>query len=378
MSGRIHIGKRDLSCPQLKVHGKKMKNSDKEKYLGDQITKLGNLKATIEGRVAKGYGIVSEIKTLLDEIPLGIYRVEMGLKLRQAMLINGLLYNSEAWHSVSKDDIKQLEKIDEVLLRSLLGSHQKTPLEFLYLETGSLPITYILSIRRMMYLKVVMMREDEELTKRILKEQEKSPSPGDFIEHVKEDFDKIGLTFSESFITQTAIKTYKNIIKRHTRIKAFSDLVKTQKSHSKVQKIEYSSFKCQEYLSSGMFKNEEISILSSLRSHTVRTVRYNFKNLYKNNLNCPLKCWEDGNEPNCDTQEHILSCKRISERVPLNPTVARNKVKYDDIYGNLHEQKEVISVFKQRIQTRNEMIEQQLTSEPITLDPSILLCSVNT
>ena len=73
-----------------------------------------------------------------------------------------------------------------------------------------------------------------------------------------------------------------------------------------------------------------------------------------------------------------MSCKRISERVPLNPTVARNKVKYDDIYGNLHEQKEVISVFKQRIQTRNEMIEQQLTSEPITLDPSILLCSVNT
>ena len=58
------------------------------------------------------------------------------------MLINGLLYNSEAWHSVSKDDIKQLEKIDEVLLRSLLGSHQKTPLEFFYLETGSLPIKY--------------------------------------------------------------------------------------------------------------------------------------------------------------------------------------------------------------------------------------------
>ena len=40
-----------------------------------------------------------------------------------------------------------------------------------------------------MYLKIEMMREDEELTKRILKEQEKSPSPGDFIEHVKDRFD---------------------------------------------------------------------------------------------------------------------------------------------------------------------------------------------
>ena len=61
----------------------------------------------------------------------------------------------------------------------------------------------------MMYLKLVMMREDEELTKRILKEQDKSPSPGDFKEHVKEDFEKIGLIFSESFITQTAIITPK-------------------------------------------------------------------------------------------------------------------------------------------------------------------------
>ena len=62
--GKIHIGKREMCCPQLKVHGKKMKNSEKEKYLGDQITKFGNIKATIEDRVAKGYGIVSEIKTL--------------------------------------------------------------------------------------------------------------------------------------------------------------------------------------------------------------------------------------------------------------------------------------------------------------------------
>ena len=45
--GKIHIGKRGMSCPQLKVHGKNMKNSEKEKYLGDQITKLGNIKATI-------------------------------------------------------------------------------------------------------------------------------------------------------------------------------------------------------------------------------------------------------------------------------------------------------------------------------------------
>ena len=107
---KIHIGKRNMNCHKLKVHDKIMKDSNQERYLGDQIRNDAKVKATIDDRVGKGYGIVTEINTILEEIPLGKYRVEIGLKLREAMLINGLLFNSEAWHSVEKDDIKRLEK----------------------------------------------------------------------------------------------------------------------------------------------------------------------------------------------------------------------------------------------------------------------------
>ena len=71
-------------------------------------------KATILDRVSKGHGIIREINAILEEIPLGKYRVDIGLKLRQAMLINGILFNSEAWHGVDKN----LEKINEMLLGS--------------------------------------------------------------------------------------------------------------------------------------------------------------------------------------------------------------------------------------------------------------------
>ena len=370
---KIHIGKASFNCPQLKVHGAIMKESEQEKYLGDQICKASNIKATINDRVTKGYGIVSEINAILDEIPLGIYRVEIGLKLRQAMLVNGLLYNSEVWHSVSKDDTKKLEKIDEVLLRSLLGSHLKTPLEFLYLETGAVPISYIISMRRMIYLKTLMMREENELTKRILREQEQNSSPGDFIELVKSDFEKIGQSYDENFITHTTTESYKNTIKTSTRKAAFIDLKNTQKNHSKVSEIEYENYKCQEYLSSGMFSNEEISVLSSLRSHTLRTIRSNFKNLYKSNLHCPLKCWPAGAEPINDTQQHKLLCSRLS--LTHNTTVARSTVKYEDIYGDIYSQKGIIGEFIQRMNTRNKTLEQEkeLTSEHVqttTLDPS--------
>ena len=56
-----------------------MNNSEKEKYLGDYIDKTGRIKATIEDRVRKGWGILSEIKAILSEVPLGKYKSEIGL-----------------------------------------------------------------------------------------------------------------------------------------------------------------------------------------------------------------------------------------------------------------------------------------------------------
>ena len=42
--------------------------------------------------------------------------MEIGLRLRQAMLLNGILYNSEALHSLTEADIRLLESVDEYLL----------------------------------------------------------------------------------------------------------------------------------------------------------------------------------------------------------------------------------------------------------------------
>ena len=142
---RIHVQKKSSDgkdCPELKVHDAKMADSKQEKYLGDQINSTGNINSTIDERKNKEYAIVAEIIAILDEIPLGRYRMEIGLKLRQAMLLNGVLFNSEAWHSVDDKPIRKLEVVDEHLLQSLVQGHSKLPLEFLYLycpEIKSLP-----------------------------------------------------------------------------------------------------------------------------------------------------------------------------------------------------------------------------------------------
>ena len=37
----IHIGKSNMQCPPLKVHGSEMQNSGQQKYLGDLVDKKG-------------------------------------------------------------------------------------------------------------------------------------------------------------------------------------------------------------------------------------------------------------------------------------------------------------------------------------------------
>ena len=45
--------------------------SSQEKYLGDMINTTGNVKATVADRISRGHGIVSEIRAILNQVPLG-------------------------------------------------------------------------------------------------------------------------------------------------------------------------------------------------------------------------------------------------------------------------------------------------------------------
>ena len=99
--------------------------------------------------------------------------------LRETMLINGILYNSEAWHGLLENHSEKLSKIDHQLMRSLLSAHTKIPTEFLYLETGVLPVIFVISSRRLNYLKEIHSREDHELVKRVYKKLKLNPVKGD-------------------------------------------------------------------------------------------------------------------------------------------------------------------------------------------------------
>ena len=125
------------------------------------------------------------------------------MKLREAMLLNGVLYNSEAWHGVTMKQIESLESIDEALLRTILKAHSKTPKEFLYLETGAVPLRWIFAQRRIIFLKHIMEKHDEELIKKVFLAQMEHPNQGDFVLLVKKDLSDLHVSFEEAISRKT-------------------------------------------------------------------------------------------------------------------------------------------------------------------------------
>ena len=93
------------------------------KYLGDIIHKSGKVNKNISKKYVKAVARVSIIRVILQDIPLGKYKTEFGLELRQAMFINSVLFNSETWQGLKESDVTQLNIIDHQLLRFIFNSH---------------------------------------------------------------------------------------------------------------------------------------------------------------------------------------------------------------------------------------------------------------
>ena len=154
---RLHIGKNKCdNCASISVNEEDIKESHKEKYQGDYLSDKANPAATILDRKQKGFGILSEITAILEYIPLGVRRCEIGLTLRQSWFINGTLYNSEVWCAYTIHDIKMLEMLDRKILRQILGAHAKVQSEMLHLETGAIPLSHVIAVRRFLYLQNIL------------------------------------------------------------------------------------------------------------------------------------------------------------------------------------------------------------------------------
>ena len=186
-----------------------MKKSECTKYLGNLVSSKGGICETIEDRRNKGWGKVSTIMGILEEVTLGSHRLEVGLMLRKSILVNSMLFSAEAWSGVTEKHIKRLEVVDTALLRKLTGGHSKCGHEFHHLETGTLKIQHILTYLRLMYHHHILSRDKNETIKKEYLKQKQEYLKGDWFQLLQKDFQFIGIQMNETNIKSILKAQYK-------------------------------------------------------------------------------------------------------------------------------------------------------------------------
>ena len=105
-----------------------MEEKTEEKYLGDIILTDGKNIKNIKARISKGKGSVNKILTVLDGIPFGKNYFEVGILLRNSLLVSSMLFNCEAWYNLTGAELDLMETIDLQFLRQLLQAPRSTPI----------------------------------------------------------------------------------------------------------------------------------------------------------------------------------------------------------------------------------------------------------
>ena len=343
----IHVGKTSRcknQCPTLKAHKHTMKTVQSHRYLGDIITSTGSLRESIEDRRNKGWGKVAEISGILSELP-SIRRVEVGLKLREAKIVNGMIYSTEAWSSISNAELTRLEQVDMSGLRALVQGHSKCSTAFILLEFGVLQLRHRIVARRMMFHHHILTRGNHELIKRVYLKQKEYSLKGDWFQTLQKDFSFIGEEIDDRNISNMSKYQYKIYIQKKIQKASFKYYLSLKdKSKKKLKELTYNKLQIQGYLTSSKFSPEEINLLFALRSKSY-SAKMNFKKMNRGDLKCIFQCNE------FETQVHIFEdCQPIKNKLSFH-----SDKKIEAIYGTMSQQKEAISVFKQIDDVRKQM-----------------------
>ena len=151
----MHVGRDKSKCKELKIHKEKMLEVEEITYLGDVVSSDARNIKNVKQRMSKGMGLIGEIFEILENLYLGPHYFQVAIMLRNTILINGMIYNMEAWHNLTPKEISDIESIDKIFLCRLLETPKSTPQEALYLELGVERIREIIKRRRISYFQDV-------------------------------------------------------------------------------------------------------------------------------------------------------------------------------------------------------------------------------
>ena len=344
------MGRDKTSCDGLKVHQENINEKEYETYLGDVICATGSNQKNIEKRVNLGIGAVSEIISMLRQISLGHFYYEIALILRDSSLVSKMIYSSEIWYGLSSDQFTKLEQIDEMYMRNIFEAPKSAPRLGLYIESGKIPLRYIIKARRLLYYWHILHLNENELVYKFFQAQKLKPTKNDWVLEVAQNLQDWRINVSENDVKKISKEKFKKVIDNRMKLSVREDFRKLQEKkgiNSKTYKLKINQgFKPSEYLFSRNLCVEEIRTLFRLRTMTVN-VKNNSKSSFKNDMWCKTCLLFT------ETQEHVFMCTAIRSKLDSENFIG---LKYEMIFGTLKDQEKFTKVYHLMLKARDDLL----------------------
>ena len=209
-----------------------------------------------------------------------MFYMDTALILREAMLLNGIMTNSEVWYIVKEEHIKTLESADNELLRKVFNAHSKTAIELFFIETAKIPVRFILSKRRLLYLWTILRHNENELIQKAYNAQQVVQTKGDWFLMLNNERKKYGIELSDKEIAKMSKYRFKALVNKKVNIFAANYLKQKASTHDKSLRI-LNGIKDNSVMR--MLNKYDCQLLFKLRSMML-DVKSNFSNLYQNNF----------------------------------------------------------------------------------------------
>lgn len=166
----INIRPSDI-VPRLKIEGKDIKEVNRVVCLGDQFNSTGTNKDLIEDRAKKGRACTISAMSMCSEVTMGNYSIQTLLLLYRSLFVPVVLYNSQAWSNLTKQNIMSLKTTQMKYLKRIFHTPPSTSNAITLLETGILPIEQEINKRQLNFLHHILSQEEDDPVKLVYREQ---------------------------------------------------------------------------------------------------------------------------------------------------------------------------------------------------------------
>ena len=170
----INTGKEPEEIIEERVKERIVQETDIYKYLGLVMKNLGNLKDHILELNRKCEVINREISAVGAKLQTGKEEIKVKLKLYETCLMPALLYGLEAWRTIDKDEMNEIEKIQGRALKVIFNLSMSTSYLCLIMETSTLQTHQRIQYSIIMLYHNIMNSDYKRVARKILAEQTKS------------------------------------------------------------------------------------------------------------------------------------------------------------------------------------------------------------